>query len=101
MKSSTESLSPTRVKLTIEVPFEEFEPNLQTAYKTIASQITIPGFRKGKIPNTIVDQRVGRPAVLDEAINTRTARLVLPGAAGHQDPAAQPARDRPDEVQRR
>lgn len=69
MKSSTESLSPTRVKLTIEVPFEEFKPNLDAAYKTIGSQITIPGFRKGKVPAAIVDQRVGRSAVLDEAIN--------------------------------
>ncbi len=74
MKSTTENLSPTRVKLTIEVPFEEFEPSLQAAYKTIGAQITIPGFRKGKVPAAIVDQRVGRSAVLDEAINS-----ALPG----------------------
>ncbi len=69
MKSSAESLSPTRVKLTIEVPFDEFKPNLDAAYKTIGSQIQVPGFRKGKIPAAIVDQRVGRSAVLDEALN--------------------------------
>jgi trigger factor len=74
VKSTTENLSPTRVKLTIEVPFEEFEPSLQAAYKTIGAQITIPGFRKGKVPSAIVDQRVGRSAVLDEAINS-----ALPG----------------------
>nr|MCW2727079.1 trigger factor [Aeromicrobium sp.] len=74
MKSTTETLSPTRIKLTIEVPFEEFKPNLDAAYKTIGSQITIPGFRKGKVPAAIVDQRVGRGAVLDEAINA-----ALPG----------------------
>lgn len=74
MKSTTENLGPTRVKLTIEVPFEEFKPNLDKAYKTIGSQITIPGFRKGKVPAPIVDQRVGRSAVLDEAINA-----ALPG----------------------
>lgn len=74
MKSTTENLSPTRVKLTIEVPFEEFEPSLQAAYKTIGAQITIPGFRKGKVPSAIIDQRVGRSAVLDEAINS-----ALPG----------------------
>lgn len=74
MKSTTESLSPTRVKLTIEVPFEEFEPNLQTAYKTIGQQINVPGFRKGKVPSAVVDQRVGRSVVLDEAINA-----ALPG----------------------
>ncbi|WP_313405705.1 trigger factor [Aeromicrobium sp.] len=70
MKSSTESLSPTRVKLTIEVPFEEFKPNLDKAYKTIGAQIQIPGFRKGKVPPGIIDQRVGRGAVLDEALNS-------------------------------
>ncbi|MCL8252257.1 trigger factor [Aeromicrobium fastidiosum] len=74
MKSTTETLSPTRVKLTIEVPFEEFKPSLDAAYKTIGSQITIPGFRKGKVPAAIVDQRVGRGPVLDEAINA-----ALPG----------------------
>ena len=70
MKSSTESLSATRIKLTIEVPFDEFEPSLDEAYKTIGSQVTVPGFRKGKVPAAVVDQRVGRTVVLDEAINT-------------------------------
>lgn len=70
MKSSAESLSPTRVKLTIEVPFEEFKPSLDRAYKTIGSQIQVPGFRKGKVPAAVVDQRVGRSAVLDEALNS-------------------------------
>jgi trigger factor len=74
VKSTTENLSPTRVKLTIEVPFEEFEPSLQAAYKSIGAQITVPGFRKGKVPSAIVDQRVGRGVVLDEAINS-----ALPG----------------------
>ncbi len=70
MKSSTETLSPTRIKLTIEVPFEEFEPSLAEAYKTIGAQVTVPGFRKGKVPAAVVDQRVGRTVVLDEAINS-------------------------------
>ncbi len=69
MKSSTESLSPTRVKLTIEVPFDEFKTNLDKAYKQIGGQIQVPGFRKGKVPAAIVDQRVGRDAVLSEAVN--------------------------------
>lgn len=74
MKSSTETLSPTRVKLTIEVPFEEFKPDLDKAYKSIASQITVPGFRKGKVPSAVIDQRVGRSTVLDDALNA-----ALPG----------------------
>ncbi|HSI26940.1 MAG TPA: trigger factor [Aeromicrobium sp.] len=69
MKTSTESLGPTRVKLTIEVPFEDFQPSLDKAYKNIGSQIQVPGFRKGKVPAAVVDQRVGRGAVLDEAMN--------------------------------
>ncbi|MFL6089750.1 MAG: trigger factor [Aeromicrobium sp.] len=69
MKTSTESLSPTRVKLTIEVPFADFQPSLDKAYKSIGGQIQVPGFRKGKVPAAIVDQRVGRGAVLDQAIN--------------------------------
>ena len=69
MKTSTESLGPTRVKLTIEVPFEDFQPSLDRAYQSIGGQIQVPGFRKGKVPAAIVDQRVGREAVLDQAIN--------------------------------
>jgi trigger factor len=87
VKSTTETLSPTRIKLTIEVPFEEFKPSLDAAYKTIGSQITIPGFRKGKVPAAIVDQRVGRGAVLDQAINE-----ALPGwySQALQDTNVQP-----------
>lgn len=69
MKSAVETLSPTRVKLTVEVPFDEFTPNLNAAYKSIASQVNIPGFRKGKVPARIIDQRIGRAAVLEEAVN--------------------------------
>jgi len=69
VKSAVETLNPTRVKLTVEVPFEELKPSLDAAYKTIASQIQVPGFRKGKVPARIIDQRVGRGAVLQEAVN--------------------------------
>ena len=70
MKSAVEKLSPTRVKLSIEVNFEELEPYIAGAYKTLGERISIPGFRKGKIPTAMIDQRIGRPAVLDEAINS-------------------------------
>jgi len=70
VKSAVEKLSPTRVKLSIEVNFEELEPYIAGAYKTLGERINIPGFRKGKIPTAMIDQRVGRPAVLDEAINS-------------------------------
>ena len=69
MKSAVEKLSPTRVKLSIEVPFADLKPHIDGAYKSLSEKITIPGFRKGKVPSAMIDQRVGRGAVLDEAIN--------------------------------
>ena len=68
MKSAVETLNPTRVKLTVEVPFDELKPSLDRAYKTIGSQVQVPGFRKGHVPPRIIDQRVGRGAVLEEAV---------------------------------
>jgi len=69
LKSAVEKLSPTRVKLSIEVPFAELAPHIDGAYKSLSEKINIPGFRKGKVPSAMIDQRVGRAAVLDEAIN--------------------------------
>lgn len=69
MKSAVENLTATRVKLNVEVPFEELKPSIDAAYKTVASQIQVPGFRKGKVPSKLVDQRVGRGYVLETAIN--------------------------------
>ncbi len=75
MKSAVETLNPTRVKLTVEVPFDELKPSLDAAYKTIAQQVTIPGFRKGKVPPRIIDQRIGRGAVIEEAVNEALPRF--------------------------
>ncbi|MGA0209117.1 MAG: trigger factor [Candidatus Nanopelagicales bacterium] len=69
MKTDVESLSPTRVKLTVEMPFDELQPSFDEAYKTIGKQVSIPGFRKGKVPARVIEQRFGRGAVLDEVIN--------------------------------
>ncbi|MGA0901714.1 MAG: trigger factor [Candidatus Nanopelagicaceae bacterium] len=70
MKSAVETLSPTRVRISIDLDFKDLEPHVATAYQTLAQQVTIPGFRKGKVPRQLIDQRVGRGAVLNEAINT-------------------------------
>jgi len=70
VKSALETLSPTRVKLTVEVPFEELKPSLDAAIKHIGEHIQVPGFRKGKVPARIIEQRVGRAAVLEEAVNS-------------------------------
>lgn len=67
--TTTETLGPTRVKLTITVSPEELKPSLDHAYKHIAEEVTIPGFRKGKVPPPIIDQRVGRGEVLNHAVS--------------------------------
>lgn len=77
MKSAAETLSPTRVKLTVEVPFEELKPSLDEAYRSIGQQISVPGFRKGKVPPVVVDQRVGRGAVLDQAVNDALPKVYV------------------------
>ncbi|WP_026820823.1 trigger factor [Arthrobacter castelli] len=69
MKSAVENLNPTRVKLKVEVPFEELKPQIDEAYKTVSSQIQVPGFRKGKVPNKLIDQRVGRAYIIESAVN--------------------------------
>jgi trigger factor len=69
VKSDVETLTPTRVKLTVEVPYAELEPSIAAAVKAIGQQITVPGFRKGHVPTRIIEQRVGRGAVMQEAIN--------------------------------
>lgn len=69
MKTSVDQITPTHVKLTINVTPEELKPYLDGAYRTIAGQVQVPGFRKGKVPNALIDQRVGREVVLDQAIN--------------------------------
>ena len=74
MKSTVETLSPTRVRLAVEVPFDELKPSLDKAYKNIARQVRVPGFRPGKVPAAIIDQRVGRGAVLEEAMQEAVPR---------------------------
>jgi len=69
VKSAVETLEPTKVRLTVEVPYDELKPSIDHAYAHIAEQVTIPGFRKGKVPPRIIDQRVGRPAVMEHAVN--------------------------------
>ena len=69
MKSTVETLSPTRIRLDIEVEFSEMSSHVADAYKKVATRVNIPGFRKGKVPAAMIDQRIGRGTVLDEAIN--------------------------------
>jgi trigger factor len=84
VKTDVEELSPTRVKLTIEVPFEELKPSLDQAYREVAKQVRVPGFRPGKVPPRVIDQRIGRGAVLEQAINEAVPQLYSKAVAEHE-----------------
>lgn len=92
VKSTVERLSPTRVRINVEVPFDELKPDFDRAYKKIAQQVSVPGFRKGKVPARIIDARLGRGVVLEEVVNgaipTRYSEAVT--AAEDVTPLGQP-----------
>lgn len=69
MKSTVEQLSPTRVRINVEVPFAELEPDFQRAYKELAKQVRLPGFRPGKAPAKLLEARIGREAMLNQIVN--------------------------------
>jgi trigger factor len=76
------------------VPFEELKPSLDAAYKKIAQQINVPGFRRGKVPPMVIDRQVGRGAVLDEAINEALPKLYVEALQANElEPLAQPEID--------
>ncbi len=94
MKSDVETLSPTRVKLTVEVPFDEMKDSLDAAYGRIGKQVSIPGFRKGKVPARIIEQRFGRGAVLEEAVNDALPKAYDEAVREHKViPVGQPTVD--------
>ena len=84
MKSTVETLSSTRVRLDVEVPYAELSDHIAAAYKKVATQVNIPGFRKGKVPAAMIDQRVGRGTVLDEAINAALPEFYGKAAREHE-----------------
>jgi trigger factor len=67
--STVEQLSPTRVKITVEVPFADLKPSMDQAYAEVAKSVNIPGFRRGKVPPVVIDQRFGRGVIIQEAFN--------------------------------
>jgi trigger factor len=84
VKTDVEELSPTRVKLTIEVPFSELKASLDQAYREVARQVRVPGFRPGKVPPRVIDQRIGRGAVLEQAVNEAVPQLYTKAIAEHE-----------------
>ena len=69
MKTSVDKLSDTRVKLNVSVPFDELGKEIDQAYKAIAQQVNIPGFRRGKAPRQLIDARFGRGPILEQVVN--------------------------------
>lgn len=69
MKSTVEKLSPTRVRINVEVPFTELEPEFDRAFQQLAKQVRLPGFRPGKAPRKLLEARVGREAMLDQVVS--------------------------------
>jgi trigger factor len=82
--TTTETLNPTRVRLVITVTPEELKPSIDHAYQHLADQIQIPGFRKGKVPPPIIDQRVGRPEVLNHAVSDGLDRFFQAAVKEHK-----------------
>ena len=85
MKSTVEHLSPTRVRINVEVPFDELKPDFDRAYKSIAQQVNIPGFRPGKAPARILEARIGRGPVLDEVVNNAIPTKYSEAVSGADD----------------
>ncbi|PCE14146.1 trigger factor [Microbacterium sp. SZ1] len=82
--STVEKLTPTRVKLSITVTPEDLKPSISHAYEHIAQDVQIPGFRKGKVPAPIIDQRIGRGAVIEHAVNEGLDRFFREATAEHK-----------------
>jgi trigger factor len=83
VKTDLEELSPTRVKLTIEVPFDELKQSLDRAYREVARQVRVPGFRPGKVPPRVIDARIGRGVVLEQAVNDAVPELYSKAVTEH------------------
>ena len=91
MKSTVEKLSPTRVRINVEVPFAELKADFDRAYKQLAQQVRLPGFRPGKAPAKLLEARVGRAAVLEQVVNDALpARYSEAVATGELRPLGQP-----------
>jgi trigger factor len=84
VKSTVEHLSPTRVRINVEVPFDELKPNFDRAYRALAKQVRIPGFRPGKAPARVLESRIGRGPVLDEVVNEAVPAKYLEALNGSE-----------------
>src|SRR3954470_6560491 len=103
MKTTVTSLPESRIRVDAEVPSEEVEKRLQRAARELGKQLRMPGFRKGKVPPPVVIRRVGRDALLEDAVRDGLSRWYVEAidAAG-VEPVGDPKLDLgdlPDEGQ--
>ena len=68
VKTTVTELPDSRVRLDAEVPSAEFEQRVQRTANALGRELRIPGFRKGKVPGPMVIQRIGREAVVEQAV---------------------------------
>ena len=91
MKSTVEKLSPTRVRINVEVPFTELQGDFDQAFKELAKTIRMPGFRPGKVPVKLLESRVDKQAMLDQVVGEAVpARYSEAVASAEVQPLGQP-----------
>mgnify|MGYP002479371276 CR=1 FL=1 len=83
MKSTVEPVEGNKVKLTVEVDSEEFEKEVDAAFKRIAREIRIPGFRPGKAPRKLIEARIGVEAARGDAIEHAVPRYYSEAVREH------------------
>ena len=91
MKSTVEQLSPTRVRINVEVPFTELQPDFDLAFKEMARTVRLPGFRPGKVPVKLLEARIDKQAMLDQVVGEAVpARYSEAVASSEVQPIGQP-----------
>ena len=91
MKSTVEKLSPTRVRINVEVPFTELKGDFDQAFKELAKTIRMPGFRPGKVPVKLLESRIDKQAMLDQVVGEAVpARYSEAVASSEVQPLGQP-----------
>jgi trigger factor len=94
VKSTVEKLSPTRVRINVEVPFTELEPDFDVAFKEMAKTVRLPGFRPGKVPVKLLEARIDKQAMLDQVVGEAVpARYSEAVTASEVQPIGQPEID--------
>lgn len=91
MQSTVENVSPTQAKIELDIPFEDLKPFIDRTFKSLAHQIQVPGFRAGKVPAKLIEQRVGYDFVVENALNEGMDSFFQQALAEHElTPIARP-----------